>query len=56
MMRRKHGDAVCEAIEQIAGGESAFSPELLGMVARQLRAEFERPSELLSGASGRSSS
>ncbi len=49
LVKDSSGDTVCEAIEQIAGGESAFSPELLGMVARQLRAEFERPSELLSG-------
>ncbi len=48
LVKDSSGDAVCEAIEQIASGESAFSPELLGMVSRQLREDYERPIELLS--------
>jgi len=42
------GDAVCEAIEQIASGELAFSPELLAMAARQLGVEYDRPNGALS--------
>jgi two-component system nitrate/nitrite response regulator NarL len=48
LVKDSSGDTVCEAIEQIAGGESAFSPEVLGMAARQLRADYERPRETLS--------
>ncbi len=48
LVKDSTGDAVCEAIEQIASGETAFSPELLGMAARQLRADYERPTESLS--------
>ena len=48
LVKDSSGEAVCEAIEQIASGETAFSPELLGMAARQLRADYERPTEALS--------
>ena len=48
LVKDSDGDAVCEAIEQIASGEWAFSPELLAMAARQLGVEHDRPNEALS--------